>query len=112
MKYRDFLLPRPLPVTLSPGAGFCAATLEHPPDRVSVVSPWMVCLRALQSLTASVGLWGFPLPLASSGVSVQACVAIPVDVPPQVRGWSPAVVLMVASLAPRSLLLSRGLSCL
>ena len=79
---------------------FCTTILEHPPDRISVVSPWMVCLYALQSLMVSVGLWVFPLYLASSEVSVQTCVAIPVEVRPRVLGWSPAVVLMVHQPGP------------
>lgn len=60
----------------------------------------MVCLYALQSLMVSVGLWVFPLYLASSGVSVQTCVAIPVEVRPRVLGRSPAVVLMVHQPGP------------
>ena len=60
----------------------------------------MVCLYALQSLMVSVGLWVFPLYLASSEVSVQTCVAIPVEVRPRVLGWSPAVVLMVHQPGP------------
>ena len=57
-------------------------------------------LYALQSLMVSVGLWVFPLYLASSEVSVQTCVAIPVEVRPRVLGWSPAVVLMVHQPGP------------